>query len=56
MQVYSSIGESVAGSGETNVEYGMSLPSSGNCEVRVFVWDDWTNRNPLASATYIPLN
>lgn len=56
MQVYSSIGETVAGDTAINVEYGLSLPSSGDYEVRIFAWDDWTNRTPLTSTTYIPID
>jgi hypothetical protein len=34
---------------------GITTPVSGSYELRVFLWDDWDNRNPLTVPTVIPL-
>ncbi len=55
MNVYSSIAQSITGNSQLETDYGLSLPASGSYEVRVYAWDNWTSRTPLASPTIIPL-
>lgn len=55
MNAYSAISQSLTANGELETDYGLTLPASGNYELRVFAWDNWINRTPLASPTVIPL-
>jgi len=55
LNAYSSINQTISGNGEFLTDYGVSLPSSGNYELRIYIWDNWTDRTPLVSPTIIPL-
>lgn len=55
MQVYSSVSQSIAALGVINAEYGLSLPAQGQYELRIYAWNNWTDRTPLSSVTIIPI-
>ncbi|MGE5390721.1 MAG: prenyltransferase/squalene oxidase repeat-containing protein [Deltaproteobacteria bacterium] len=55
MEVYNSVSQSIAALGVINAEYGLSLPAAGNYELRIYAWNNWTDRTPLASVTIIPI-
>ena len=55
MEVYTSISQSIAAQGVTNAQYGLSLPAAGSYELRVFVWNNWTDKSPMTAATIMPI-
>jgi|GEM_PF-6781043 len=55
MHVYSAMSQSIKGNSELELTYGLDLPASGSYQLRVYAWDNWTNRTPLASPAIISL-